>query len=179
MRVEVASLEGSPVWFRIIGPWDTPRERETKVKTGLQLALSFFVTLLVVAILGFGAYIAYRNVKLGRADLARAQRLAAALFVLNITAWLLMSEHYANPGLELSHFINGLVSSLFPSALLWTFYIALEPYVRRIWLHGLMGWTRLFSGIIAIRSWAVIFWPGRRRALSWLWRLLFATSLHA
>ena len=146
MRVEVASLEGSPVWFRVIGPWDRPRERETKVETGLELALSFFVTLVVVAILGFGAYIAYRNLKLGRADRARAQRLAAALFALNITAWLLMSEHYRNPGLELSHIMNGLVSSLFPSALLWMFYIALEPYVRRIWPFGLMGWTRLFSG---------------------------------
>jgi serine/threonine-protein kinase len=30
--------------------------------------------------------------------------------------------------------------------LLWALYLALEPYGRRFWPDGLLGWTRLFSG---------------------------------
>ena len=33
--------------------------------------------------------------------------------------------------------------------LLWSLYLALEPYGRRFWPDGLLGWTRLFSGLRA------------------------------
>ena len=32
--------------------------------------------------------------------------------------------------------------------LLWVIYIALEPYVRRFWPDGILGWTRLISGYV-------------------------------
>ncbi|HMF94000.1 MAG TPA: hypothetical protein VKE96_06895 [Vicinamibacterales bacterium] len=35
---------------------------------------------------------------------------------------------------------------LFQVALLWVLYVALEPYGRRFWPDGLLGWTRLFAG---------------------------------
>src|SRR6185295_7712614 len=28
----------------------------------------------------------------------------------------------------------------------WVMYLAIEPYVRRFWPDGLLGWTRLLSG---------------------------------
>ena len=31
-------------------------------------------------------------------------------------------------------------------AILWMLYLALEPYGRRFWPDGLLGWTRLLSG---------------------------------
>jgi hypothetical protein len=31
---------------------------------------------------------------------------------------------------------------------MWTVYVALEPYVRRFWPDGLLGWARLISGHI-------------------------------
>ena len=34
----------------------------------------------------------------------------------------------------------------FVSMTLWTFYIALEPAVRRFWPDGLLGWSRLLAG---------------------------------
>jgi len=30
--------------------------------------------------------------------------------------------------------------------LLWTVYLALEPYVRRFWPHSLLGWSRVLAG---------------------------------
>jgi hypothetical protein len=30
--------------------------------------------------------------------------------------------------------------------LVWTFYLALEPYARKFWPHSLLGWSRLLAG---------------------------------
>jgi hypothetical protein len=35
---------------------------------------------------------------------------------------------------------------LYPSLLVWAFYLALEPYVRRIWPQTIISWSRLLSG---------------------------------
>ena len=32
--------------------------------------------------------------------------------------------------------------------MLWLIYLALEPYVRRFWPDGILGWTRLMSGYV-------------------------------
>ena len=32
--------------------------------------------------------------------------------------------------------------------MLWIVYLALEPYVRRFWPDGILGWTRLLSGYV-------------------------------
>jgi len=37
-------------------------------------------------------------------------------------------------------------SVLMAACLLWVIYLALEPYVRRFWPDGILGWTRLLSG---------------------------------
>lgn len=34
------------------------------------------------------------------------------------------------------------------AALLWAMYLALEPYVRKLWPDGLLGWSRLLGGHI-------------------------------
>jgi hypothetical protein len=42
--------------------------------------------------------------------------------------------------------IFGLSTALFVSAVVWVFYIALEPYVRRIWPQTIISWSRLIGG---------------------------------
>ena len=42
--------------------------------------------------------------------------------------------------------------TLFYASIVWLFYLALEPYVRRLWPELLIGWTRLLSGNLKIRS---------------------------
>ena len=38
------------------------------------------------------------------------------------------------------------MNASFNAATLWVLYLALEPYARRFWPDGLLGWTRLLSG---------------------------------
>jgi hypothetical protein len=35
--------------------------------------------------------------------------------------------------------------ALFIAVLIWLFYMAIEPFVRRLWPHALVSWTRLLS----------------------------------
>jgi eukaryotic-like serine/threonine-protein kinase len=37
---------------------------------------------------------------------------------------------------------------LLATGVLWVIYLALEPYVRRFWPDGILGWTRLMSGYV-------------------------------
>jgi hypothetical protein len=53
-----------------------------------------------------------------------------------------------HPGLraeELGLFVLGTGTALFVSLLIWLFYVALEPLVRRFWPHALISWTRLLA----------------------------------
>jgi hypothetical protein len=41
---------------------------------------------------------------------------------------------------------SGVSSALFQAALMWVFYIALEPFARRHWPQTLIGWSRVLAG---------------------------------
>ncbi|HVS83988.1 MAG TPA: hypothetical protein VHE60_19815, partial [Pyrinomonadaceae bacterium] len=59
--------------------------------------------------------------------------------------WIFLAHHY--PGFEeWSLFLPHLMFALFNATLLWLFYIALEPYVRRWWPHRIVSWSRLLAG---------------------------------
>src|SRR5205823_13767396 len=63
-------------------------------------------------------------------------------------AWAIAAHHFTDVGTELSAFSKLFSTFLFSAALLWVFYVALEPYVRRFWPDGILGWTRLLSGYV-------------------------------
>jgi serine/threonine-protein kinase len=43
-------------------------------------------------------------------------------------------------------FIMGMEMAVFLTLLMWLFYIALEPFVRRLWPETLVSWNRLLAG---------------------------------
>ena len=47
---------------------------------------------------------------------------------------------------ELGLMIESLGNALFGGAVIWLFYMAAEPYVRRLWPNSLIAWTRLLDG---------------------------------
>lgn len=49
---------------------------------------------------------------------------------------------------ETQGFFNAMMGAAFNAGLVWVIYLAVEPYGRRFWPDGLLGWTRLFSGHI-------------------------------
>jgi len=146
MRFEAAAIGNRVVWFKSFGAWETIAESDAaEVDSARDIAV-FIAPLIMVLVLSSAVFLAYRNLRLGRGDKTRALGLGAVMFFLNLAAWILLAERYGDPNIELDHFIRGCSNSLFPGALTWLIYMALEPYVRRLWPQGLIGWTRLFSG---------------------------------
>jgi serine/threonine-protein kinase len=94
---------------------------------------------------------AWRNVRLGRVDRRGAFRLAVIVFVATILetvfTWKLSDE---GPAGLLDSVVNdrGMGHGLIHAFQIWLDYVALEPYVRRIWPRLLVSWARLTSGRI-------------------------------
>jgi hypothetical protein len=51
--------------------------------------------------------------------------------------------------LEWNTFLIGLAQALLPAAIVWLYYIALEPFVRRLWPQTLISWARFLGGHFA------------------------------
>ena len=104
----------------------------------------FAATLWLTVLLG-AVLLARHNVRASRADRRGAARLAGVYITVQLVAWLLGAHHLASVA-EVNSLFRVLGNVLFAAALLWVLYLALEPYGRRFWPDGLLGWTRLFSG---------------------------------
>lgn len=140
VRVEAAAFRGLPVSFLIVGPWTQatrmqPVQRTTAERVGTASTLGFFVLVL----LG-GALLARQNVQMNRADRRGAARLA-----IGVTVALLVSGFLTAHQLSTALF-GALGSATRFGSIVWLLYLAIEPYARRFWPDGLLGWTRLLSG---------------------------------
>ena len=144
LRVEAASFRGRPVWFEVIPAWrvaDTgaPSPTPLGLLVGQFVLVAFALLLLVSA-----ALLARRNVRLGRGNLNGALRLAVAFAVAGTLADLLSTST------SLDAFLAGLFSNLswqlFAAVVVWLAYMAIEPYVRRLWPHTLIAWQRMLEG---------------------------------
>ncbi len=143
IHVTAAAYHGRPVYFEVLGPWNRPsRGEEVRplISGGITVILLFLS--LVIA----GSIIARRNLRLGRGDPRGAFRIAAVLFVMSLSSWLLLADHVADLQGEFAMFVGSLSRALFDAGFVWLMYMALEPFVRRRWPDLLISWTRLLSG---------------------------------
>ncbi len=136
VRVEAASWAGRPVYFNISGDWLPPNAALAGA-----LAPGF---LFIVVLVGAGL-VAWNNLRLGRGDRRGAANLAAVAFLMVMCAWAAGAAHVASTW-ELDILVMGLSEAVLVAALLWTLYVATEPYVRRNWPDALISWTRLQAG---------------------------------
>jgi serine/threonine-protein kinase len=146
IRVEAAAYRGRPVSFFIVAPWTRPARMEPRLITPLQRASIAVSSVLVLFLAGSGAVLAHRNVRLGRGDRRGAFRLALSIFTLAILAWACAAHHVAEVIGEMSLLGRGAAASLLLATIVWLFYLALEPYVRRLRPQTLVSWTRLLAG---------------------------------
>jgi len=152
-RVEAASLHGSIVYFQVIEPWTT---RQWTVTQQIQTAFGGIPyrsgsdrlpqrMVAIVAVL-LGAWVARRNWRLGRCDRNGAWRIALLMFTLELLVCLLKAHHYPALRYELDLVLSSLGRSVFRAFRIWIYYLALEPYVRRIWPRSLTAWARAVGG---------------------------------
>jgi serine/threonine-protein kinase len=136
------------VAFRTVEPWTRAaagpgwvRPEEILSSAWLRLAHVAFH----VAFMAGLALLARRNLKLGRGDRKLAFRLAGCVLALVMAQWALGAHHVADRS-ELEILFGGLYRGFSAFALSWLFYVALEPYVRKLWPRSLISWVRLLEG---------------------------------
>jgi serine/threonine-protein kinase len=145
LHVEAAAYRGRPIFFSIAAPWtpkpgapSAPRSVSERVMATATLAL--FGALLVAA-----GLMARFSIKTGRADTRGAARLAAFTGTTQLAASLLVMAHVASPN-EVGLASSAVAWPMIVAALVWILYVALEPYIRRVWPSALISWSRLIDG---------------------------------
>lgn len=159
LRVEAATIGGKICYFQVIHPWTTRQwtlptriptvvnDASAKPVTNIgelaQDALFFVIggPLLVVSII-----LAIRNLKSGTTDEEGAIKFAGVMLVLDFLLGVFEAHHNASLGLEISSFVSCLINALGRTVRFWIYYLALEPFVRRIWPKVLVSWNRLLQG---------------------------------
>ena len=145
VRIEVAMSAERPVLF-IVADSEAVVTLSGPFSSASRMALAIGTTRFVLIILTLAAMPwAWRNYRSGRGDRDGALRLAAFVFVLRLITWLLQSTHVPEFGTEVTRLCIGVMRSLGEAALLWLFYIALEPTARRQWPHMLISWARVLA----------------------------------
>ncbi len=143
LRVEAASWLGKPVFFKLVGPWTKPSSE--RMPTEKERARMLALLVLGMVLLVVPAWLAWRNIARGKADQRGALRFGAALFCVYLLLWIFQG-HFTADAAMFGQFAMAIATSLFNAALVWTVYLALEPYVRRHWPHSIVSWSRLMNG---------------------------------
>jgi len=145
IRVEAAAYHGMPTFFRILDPWTRPTQLEGVEENPWGRFADAVAIAMTVGVFIGSALIARRNVRLGRGDRSSAARLAFFVLAVLSLGWLFTAHHVPAQS-EIGNFCANLAFNLFISGLVWIFYLALEPYLRRLWPQVLVSWVRLLDG---------------------------------
>lgn len=145
VHIEAAAFHGRPVYFEVQGPWVVPETAPGAGSRdhGVATSIVFFATVPLVAAM---IMLVRRNLRLGRGDRRGALRLALATFGVLTLGQTLRADHTSLALEEYALIVHIVSQGCYASLALWSFYMALEPAVRRRWPHTLISWTRLWSG---------------------------------
>ncbi len=146
LRIEAAAYRGRPTSFYVIGPWSRPTRMVLPARTPTQMIVSAVNVAITIIVLIVGAVLGRRNLRANRADRIGAGRLAMALIGLQLIGWLLSAHFVSTPDAQLKEVLLAVGFICFLGGFVWALYLAIEPYARRLWPDGLLGWTRLLSG---------------------------------
>jgi serine/threonine-protein kinase len=145
MRIEAAAYRGRIVSVYTVGPWARPRAMQPLQQSTAEVVLRTFGGVFFVAVLVGSLLLARHNVRSNRADRRSASRLVGLFVILQATAFAIGGHHVGGLG-EINSVFRVFGNVVLNALLLWALYVALEPYGRRFWPDGLLGWTRLLSG---------------------------------
>jgi serine/threonine-protein kinase len=149
LEVELIAHHGRPTLFVVQEPAARAPEREPTdpSRRATTLVLHTMRPALFLAALFLGAWLARRNLRAGRGDTKRALRWATPMLLIRVLVWLLGGHH--TTGSITTQLMTTMAWGLYDFAYAWVFYIAIEPYVRRLWPRLLISWTRFVDGQLA------------------------------
>jgi hypothetical protein len=131
----------------VINDWQKPWRMADAVDAESTTYL-FLLVAITVAILAGAAILARRNIREGRGDRRGAAQLAAYTSAVLMVLWI-CQVHVASTLGMFALFLLALCTSIFYGVLLWTVYLALEPFVRRHWPRVLVSWTNVLTGHVS------------------------------
>ncbi len=146
IRIEAGAYRGKPNYFQIIGPWSKASLMGESARPQAFSIFIIFMQIIFWTVVISSIMIARRNLRLKRGDRTGANHLALVYFVLTLISWMLTTTHFPSLIHEFFRFFNLTGLALALSAILWMFYMALEPYIRKHWPHVLISWNRLLAG---------------------------------
>ncbi|MEM6796512.1 MAG: serine/threonine-protein kinase, partial [Acidobacteriota bacterium] len=146
LDVKMAGFEGRPVYFRMFPEVDRDPESGRSWIALLVGEFNYRWDLLPMIAVLAALPLARNNLRRGRGDQRSARRLAGFVFLTILVLWVLRGPHLADLSGEVAMARLTLGRAMVNAAQVWLFYLALEPYVRRLWPRTLISWTRLLSG---------------------------------
>ena len=119
------------------------------VARGLVMVAAVAVGVITVAVLSPRASIPGR-VPLDKPPAVLADRAQQIVRSLGYTDRIVdtASDFMSSVGQEYGNFLRIFAVLIFQAVVLWMLYLAIEPFARKFWPDGLLGWTRLLSGRI-------------------------------
>lgn len=145
LTVEIASWKGRVTSAKVLAPWSGGGQGSPQSYTFLSAIRENLFTFVSIAGLLVAAVLARRNWRLQRADRRGAERIAVAKFLLTIAGWLCFAHLVPNKA-SLALAINAMALAVFPAAVFFILYLALEPELRARWPHSIVTWNRVLSG---------------------------------
>jgi serine/threonine-protein kinase len=146
LRIEAAAFGGKPVAFTLLGPWRQPWRMPNQSLDAGTSTLQFWLLLIIAAFtIGAAGILARRNIHDGRGDRKGAAKLGGATGVTLMVLWLCRQHAVADFSVAAQFFVAMTTATAY-GVLMWTIYLALEPFVRRRWPQVLVSWTNLLTG---------------------------------
>ncbi|MGA2600828.1 MAG: serine/threonine-protein kinase [Bryobacteraceae bacterium] len=145
VRIEAASMRGKPVAFSIVSPWTKP-DLMPPPEEGDSNAIFYLVVSIFAAIVCFGAAILARaNFVKGRGNSRGAIHLAVFMFSVLMALWICQAHFVMSLG-TVGMFFLELCTGVFYGVVMWTVFVAIEPFVRRHWPQTLISLTSILTG---------------------------------
>lgn len=146
IRVEAASHNGRPVYFRIVAPWDTPPgESVSGSRTFRSYGLALVLAVSALVILG-SVFLVYRHQKRGVIDLRGGLKLTLFVFFVAFASQMLFASHVSSILAEFTVIYTATGFAAIRAVFIGLMFIAIEPFVRRSWSDSLISWNRLLVG---------------------------------
>jgi serine/threonine-protein kinase len=136
VHVEAGAYQGRPVYFEVLFPWTTGGGES---REGSVIAPPRYWTFVGLTVLVVVAVFARHNWKTGRADVRGAALVGVATFAALLLSMIMGAHDTRASGWVLA---AAMAEGVFAAIL----YMALEPWVRRLWPHALITWSRVLAG---------------------------------
>jgi serine/threonine-protein kinase len=133
---------GRLVEASVVPPWKPP-SRPSAVR---RLDRNDVRSLLLLALILVSLPLAYRNLRARRGDPQGASRVGLLVFGGMLAGQLLRAHHSGTFSGEYDVLEVATIWSLYHGVMAALLYLALEPFVRRVWPERLVSWTRLLTG---------------------------------